>query len=599
MLVSPVGFTAEKVPLLAQQDVAPFGLTRTWFHQIKVLSEKSRVNEVLLEGGQMFLTTSDAQLHVLDANTGQWLWTRGLGSRDQGIVSAPAVNSKVVAVSNGLQLYILGRRTGKLLYQVALPTAVSAPAQISENYIYVPLGNETIHVIILKRVSDPRNAVANLPPISIAANKRIDDPALAKVVKQFEEAKESIMAKAPKAADETDILIDDTHRIPITCVSMGALRTKPTLSYQLFAPTLDTETKPSENKAATEKTDEKTEDEKDKKTVHCEYLSWATETGYLFTAAIDNLSEEQMSLRYRVNSAAQTYYIDNSRTYHREMPGRRAILTSPSVSQMIPANDQDVNAVRMPSILVTGGKASYAFAVETLTGNVMWQFPSRGQLIAPIGIIGRDVYAPVSNQTSKGGMHHFDIFTGIAMIEENSDGSRKSRPVEEIEKEFWFTPNVSQFIASSKERLYVLDSSKHLVVLDKITGSPLFRFDARQFDRCLFNDETDQIFLITGKGLIQCLRERQPVENGSVGENDNTPLRHRLSCAEYADITLGKPAPKLWWEDTLPPPKSAEKNVETDSDEEDSSESQTESDEKSEDETDEQPEPESEEEEEK
>ncbi|MDR3183698.1 MAG: PQQ-binding-like beta-propeller repeat protein [Planctomycetaceae bacterium] len=504
----------ENVPLLQQQDVVPLGLTRTWFHQIKVLSSQSKVIHTLVEGGQMFVVTSDANLHVINSETGQWLWSRELGKRGQTIAE-PAVNSRIVSLCNGLDFFIFGRNSGKLLYQVELTNIPCAPLQMSENYVYIPLANQMIQAILLRQIPPEKHERDKLKETAEKKAEEFDDIKLKKVIEQFEEAKKSLRQVETKdKTKDDDIILDASHRIPISCAAMGTVHSKPVLSRQVYEP-------------------KSWSDElgKVKSGVHFEMLSWVTQQGYLYSAGIDTLSDREMTLRYRVNSSAQTYYLDRSRTYQREMPGHKEMMASPAANQPIPANDDSVNRIRVPDMMVAGGRATYIFAVNTKFGNIVWQFPTRGELTEPIAVIGRDVYAPVKSATTKGGLHHFDLLDGAKVIDRRLD-----------EKKYWFAADVSQFVAASKNRLYVLDSAKKLAVLDKETGAVLNRFDTRAFERVLFNAETDQIFLITDRGLIQCLRERN-VGNTPESEPQETEpcsLRHRLSCAQYAAITEGK-----------------------------------------------------------
>jgi hypothetical protein len=88
----------------------------------------------------------------------------------------------------------------------------------------------------------------------------------------------------------------------------------------------------------------------------------------------------------------------------------------------------------------------------------------------------------------------------------------------------------------------VLDRRDRLVCLDRATGATIFVYDIRQFDHYLFNLETDQIFLFTNSGLIQCLRERQ------FSDAVNAPsLRHRISAAEFTEAAHSGVMPTLWW----------------------------------------------------
>jgi glucose dehydrogenase len=176
----------------------------------------------------------------------------------------------------------------------------------------------------------------------------------------------------------------------------------------------------------------------------------------------------------------------------------------------------------MPDIVVTGGRAAYVFAIDARTGAVRWQYPARGQLLESIAVIGKDVYAP----TASGILHAIDLMTG---------------------KERWATRNVKRFVAASQKRVYVIDQRGRLVCLDRTTGASVFMYDIRRFAHCLYNLETDQIFLMTNGGLIQCLRERQFASD----TENNSSLRHRISAAEFAEAAKGGDTPELWWVEEL------------------------------------------------
>jgi hypothetical protein len=253
---------------------------------------------------------------------------------------------------------------------------------------------------------------------------------------------------------------------------------------------------------------------------HRELISWVTEQGFLHTARIAELSETVMSDVYRIDSAGQTFFMDRSRSVQIDRPGHNALVARPSQSQLYPINELRPEKIICPDIIVTGGRAAYVFAINTRTGEVHWQYPTQGQLLEPVAVIGRDVYAP----TVDGVLHSIDLITG---------------------KERWLTRNTKRFVAASQKCVYVLDTRNRLVRLDRETGASLFTFDVRRFDHFLFNLETDQIILLTDKGLVQCLRERQYDPDAE----SSGSLRHRISAAEVAEIMKVKEgeSPKLWW----------------------------------------------------
>ena len=503
-LTFPLTLTAQNVPLLSQPELDPYGLKRVWFHQLGVQTATGKVQDIFLEGGQLFVTTSDAKLHVLNSETGQWLWSRSVGDKAHPLTE-PAVNSRVVAIHNNLTVFIFDRTTGKQLLQIPLTDSASAPCELSEHYLYVPMVNQTMLIYVLKEANAP-------PPIvDLAASapvQRIDDPELEKIVQQFEEAKRLLRTASPEEEKEVSLVLDSTHRIPITCPTLGTVTTKPLLLSQFYSWVLDEEEFPTHVLSSG---------------THQEFIAWATEQGYLYTATITRMSDQDITMLYRVDSAGQTFFMNTSRAAQLDRPGHKALLARPTQSQLYPINELDPKNTLppdgSPDVIVTGGLAAYVFAIESRTGAVCWQYPTFGQLVEPIAVIGRDVYAP----TADGVLHAIDITTG---------------------KERWFARNVKRFVAASQKRVYVLDILGRLVGLDRATGATHFVYDIRRFDHCLFNLETDQIFLLTNSGLIQCLRERQFSDGVREGS-----LRHRLSLVEFTEAAHSGVMPRLWWID--------------------------------------------------
>jgi len=246
----------------------------------------------------------------------------------------------------------------------------------------------------------------------------------------------------------------------------------------------------------------------------------------LYTVKITELSDNNATTLYQVDSAGQTFYMDKSRAIQVERPGNKELLARPTQSQLYPVNELSADQIISPDVIVTGGRAACVLAIDARTGSVCWQYPTQGQLLESIAIIGRDVYVPTSN----GVLHAIDLISG---------------------KERWFTKNVKRFVAASQKRVYVLDQRNRLVCLDRASGASIFVYDIRRFDHCLYNLETDQIFLLTDGGLIQCLREQQFVAEAEKDTKSNSSLRHRISAAEFAETAKGGKIPELWWIEEL------------------------------------------------
>ena len=497
LLTAQVGNST--IPLISQPELAPYGLQRAWFHQLHHHSANATIQGILLEGGQLFITTSDAFLHVLDSETGHWLWSRSVGKRGFSL-NEPAVNSRVVAVHNNLEVFLFNRRTGKLLLQIPLPISAAAPCELSEHYLYVPMDNQTMLVYPLRQAHAPQPIED--PGTDARQIETHNDPVLARIVEQFEEARRLLIEADPPWVEDDCFVLDSTHRVPITVAMLGTVSTKPLLLSQFYDWVLDEEENP------THEVDWRT---------HQEFVTWVIEEGFLVTARLSELSETGMALIYRVDSIGQTFFVDQTRSVRIDRPRNKELVSRPTQTQLFPLNVPGMDHIIFPDVIVTGGRSSNIFAIDARTGNVRWQYPTLGQMLEPIAVIGRDIYAP----TATGIMHALDLMTG---------------------EQRWAVRNVSRFVAASQNRVYVLDQRERLVALDRASGASIFVYDVRRFDHVLFNLETDQIFLLTDNGLIQCLRERQFAE----GE-DAPSLRHRISAKEFAEAAHSGEMPELWW----------------------------------------------------
>ena len=496
---------SRSIPLLSQQELVPYGLKRDWFHQIK-FHTGGEIRDIYLEGGQLFITTSNAMLHVLHSETGQGLWSRTVGNR--GIpLTEPAVNSRVVAVHNNLEVFLFHRQTGKQLLHFTLPESAAAPCELSEHYLYVPMSNQTLLVYPLREAHTPQPIPGQNSDVAEPINL-FEDPEIAKIVHQFEETKRLLQTADAGAENPTDrFMLDGKHRIPITTPAFGTLTTKPVLVSQFYTWVLDEAEEPTHEVYAGS---------------HQEFLTWVTEQGFLYTARLTRLSEVGMAMVYRIDSAGQLFFVDNTQTVQIDRPGSKELVSRPTHSQIYPVNELNPDFIILPDIIVSGGRSAYAFAINGRTGDVRWQYPTQGQILEPIAVIGTDVYVSTSN----GVLHALDLLTG---------------------KERWAVRHIKSFVASSKNRIYVLDRQNRLVGLDRASGESLFAYNVNRFDHCFFNLETDQIFLVTDSGLVQCLRERQISSDQELEAGANLSLRHRISCAEFIDVVNGNETPRLWW----------------------------------------------------
>lgn len=122
----------------------------------------------------------------------------------------------------------------------------------------------------------------------------------------------------------------------------------------------------------------------------------------------------------------------------------------------------------------------YALAEEN--GRQLWQYSMEFPASGKPAIVADYVFVT----SEKPALHCIDLKTGRVR---------------------WIAPNVLNFAAVSKTRVFGLDRSGSLVALDRESGSLLHRIPLGGPTMAVVNDQSDRIFLISPTGLVQCLYE--------------------------------------------------------------------------------------------
>lgn len=135
-------------PLARQQ-----GLERAWVAQVEIDRARGRVAHITLHDGLLVVQTDQAAVHVLDAETRRTLWVAHVG-RPGRPTSPPAIGGKFVASTNGGNLYLFERDTGRALWEKHLESVPSAGPALSAERVYVPLVNGVVATYRLPSKSD-------------------------------------------------------------------------------------------------------------------------------------------------------------------------------------------------------------------------------------------------------------------------------------------------------------------------------------------------------------------------------------------------------------------------------------------------------------
>jgi outer membrane protein assembly factor BamB len=255
---------AYRSALISQPDAQRYGLTRAWYTQIQMDQAASRVQNVVLHDGTLFVQTDRAMLHALDAETGQSLWAVQIGMPKHPSL-VPGVNRHLVAVVNGSTLYVLNRFNGKLLWKSEMEGAPGAGAALSEHRAYVPTVQGLMYSFALDPAKDPLE--------ELGAKKRVSAKEKERLQKKETEAQRAERMEAFRLSQE--------YSPPLACQSLGAAMVQPIVTRQDEEKSLD-------------------------------YVAWPTDQGYLFVAIVER-RENRFTIKYRLKTeagiAAQPSYL--------------------------------------------------------------------------------------------------------------------------------------------------------------------------------------------------------------------------------------------------------------------------------------------------
>lgn len=102
---------------------------------IEAQIEQSTVPDITL-----YAATNSGMVHAINAETGQPLWVKGVGSMRYP-TSAPAVTDERVALVNGQRLYILETENGGILEERRVVGGAAAGPAMSGDQVYLPVLN--------------------------------------------------------------------------------------------------------------------------------------------------------------------------------------------------------------------------------------------------------------------------------------------------------------------------------------------------------------------------------------------------------------------------------------------------------------------------
>jgi outer membrane protein assembly factor BamB len=153
----------------------------------------------------------------------------------------------------------------------------------------------------------------------------------------------------------------------------------------------------------------------------------------------------------------------------------------------------------------------YLYCVNELNGQEAWRYSTGYAITSSPAVVG-DMAFVASFEPA---LHALDSKTGQGK---------------------WVAPGVSHFASRGKARVYASDRTGNVLFLDSATGRAVGRLPVAEGQETLVNDQTDRIFIVNDRGLVQCLHE--------IGVNEPVMYRQPVAPPAASDKPLGEGTPE-------------------------------------------------------
>ena len=136
------------LPLISQEQAAQAGLKCSWVTQVPLDRSRSKVTHLRLKAGLLLAVTSEGMLYVMNAESGEVLWSFRIGSRKLGALAASA-NANYVTVANTGRLYVLDRAAGNVIVDRQVTGTPERGPELTTDEVVLPLVNGGLEMFSL------------------------------------------------------------------------------------------------------------------------------------------------------------------------------------------------------------------------------------------------------------------------------------------------------------------------------------------------------------------------------------------------------------------------------------------------------------------
>jgi outer membrane protein assembly factor BamB len=160
-----------------------------------------------------------------------------------------------------------------------------------------------------------------------------------------------------------------------------------------------------------------------------------------------------------------------------------------------------------------GGSDALVYAVSMDSGRVEWRTIVGDPIVRAPVATAKDVYVT----SNRNGMTRLDRETGAPMW-------RVPAGRESLE----YNNEVDRYLASNPKFVYAMDRAGRFLVVDRLQGKTLSRYDLTCYVYPIVNEYTDRIFLAANNGMIVCLHDKEYAQ----------PFQHRKVTSEAENLQL-------------------------------------------------------------
>jgi outer membrane protein assembly factor BamB len=235
-------------PLLISESIAQqHGLQRAWFAQANIDHGRSRLQDMNLYEGTLYLISDSAMVQAIDAETGATIWSKRIGQPNHPCLPL-GVGGDMLAVVNGSRLYVANRYNGAIIYEHDVDGAPGGGPAVNDRRVYVPM---TTGMVVAYRV----DLLYDVNKEVLARKSELSPEEL----QQFE------MERRQK------IHVDMKPALPLFTQAKGRTLVQPLVMRQ-------------------------SNDE--------EYVSWPTDEGFLYIARVDRHTNRYLEIVSRIKTNA-------------------------------------------------------------------------------------------------------------------------------------------------------------------------------------------------------------------------------------------------------------------------------------------------------